>query len=118
MSGAVSWNLQLAVRDGRLEDFRSLMEEMVESTRSEPGTRAYEWFLSEDGTVCHLYERYADAQAALAHISTFGSRFGERFLACVEPTAFHVYGIPSDEVRTALDGFGAVYLRPFGGFTR
>ncbi len=118
MSSAVSWNLQLAVRTGRIDALRSLMEEMIESTRSEPGALAYEWFLSEDSTTCHLYERYADAEAVMAHLGAFGSKFAERFLECVEPTAFHVYGNPSDEARTVLGGFGAVTFGPFGGFVR
>ena len=118
MSKVVSWNLQLAVRDGRLDDFRSLMKEMVESTRAEAGAQAYEWFISEDGTTCHLYERYADSAATMVHLGAFGSKFAERFLSCVEPTGFSVYGDPSDDVRGVLDGFGAVYLGPFGGFAR
>jgi quinol monooxygenase YgiN len=118
MSDTLSWNLRLALRDGRLEEFRSLMHEMVESTQSEPGTQAYEWFLSKDGATCHIYERYSDSEAALAHLGTFGAQFAERFLACVEPTALHVYGTPSDAARGALDGFGAVYLGWFGGFSR
>jgi len=118
MSTIVSWNLQLAVRDGRLDDFRSLMNEMVESTRAEAGARTYEWFITEDGAACHIYERYADSGAAMVHLGTFGSVFAERFLSCVEPTGFSVYGDPSDAVRGVLDGFGAVYLGPFGGFAR
>ncbi|MGB5303327.1 MAG: antibiotic biosynthesis monooxygenase [Gemmatimonadota bacterium] len=118
MSTVVSWNLQLAIRDGRLDDFRSLMNEMVESTRAEAGAQAYEWFITGDGTVCHLYERYADSAATMIHLGAFGSKFAERFLSCVEPTGFSVYGDPSDDVRGVLDGFGVVYLGPFGGFAR
>lgn len=118
MTETVSWSLRVAVREGRLDEFRSLMEEMVESTRAEAGARAYEWFLGEDGGECHIYERYADSDAVLAHLNTFGSRFAERFLGCVEPTGFHVYGHPSDEVRGVLGGFGAAYLGWFGGFAR
>jgi quinol monooxygenase YgiN len=118
MSTSVSWNLQLAVRDGRLDDFTSLMAEMVESTRAEDGTQAYEWFISADGTTCHICERYADSAAAMFHLATFGAMFAERFLSCVEPTGFSVYGDPSDEVRAVLDGFGADYLGWFGGFAR
>jgi quinol monooxygenase YgiN len=116
MSEAVSWNLQLSVQEGRLDDARSLMEEMVQATRREPGTRAYEWFLSNDGSVCHINERYADSSAVVEHLGNFGANFAERFLACLTPTAFCVYGEPSDEARAVLDGFGAVYLGPFGGF--
>lgn len=118
MSSTVSWNLQLAVQEGRLDEARKLVSEMVEATRQEPGTVGYEWFLSEDGSVCHICERYADSNAAMVHLGNFGAHFAERFLACFTPTAFYVYGAPSDEVRSVLDGFGATYLGTLGGFTR
>lgn len=116
MSSVVSWNLQLSVLDGQLDDGRALMEEMVRATREESGAIGYEWFLSEDGTTCHINERYQDSDAVMVHLGTFGSTFAERFLACFEPKAFSVYGSPSSEVRSVLDGFGAAYLGPFGGF--
>ena len=94
------------------------MTEMVEATKREPGTTGYEWFLSADGTTCHIREEYADSDAAGTHLANFGANFAERFLACFTPTAFYVYGDPSAEVRTVLDGFGAHYLGTFGGFSR
>ena len=115
---SVSWNLRLAVREGRLEEFRALMNEMVESTKGEPGAQGYEWFVSADGGTVHIHERYADSNAVLAHLGTFGAKFAERFLGCVDPTGLAVYGEPSDEARAVLDGFGAQYLGPFGGFNR
>lgn len=118
MSTVVSWNLQMLVRDGQLDDARVLMDEMVTSTLDESGTRGYEWFLSEDGGHCHINERYADSDAVMAHLGNFGEKFAERFLACFEPTTLSVYGEPSAEARAALDGFGATYLAPFGGFSR
>lgn len=116
MSSTVSWNLQLSLRDDRIDSARDLMEEMVESTRNEAGALGYEWFLT--GNSCHIQERYADSGAVVAHLSTFGERFADRFLKQFEPTGLWVYGEPSDEARAILDGFGAVYLSPFGGFTR
>lgn len=118
MSNVVSWNLRLSINEGRLEDFRSLMEEMVQATQAESGTLSYEWFISSDEASCHVHERYADSDAALAHLGKFGSDFAERFLACAQPTALCVYGEPSDETRSVLDGFGAVYMATFGGFSR
>ena len=118
MSNTVSWNLQLAVRDGHLDDARELTKEMISATLEEPGTETYEWFLSDDGKSCHIYERYADSEAVLAHLGNFGSNFAERFLTCFEPTSFSVYGEPSAEARAALDGFGAAYLGNLGGFNR
>jgi len=118
MPKTVSWNLQMSVRDGRLNDARELMREMVTATEQEPGTEGYEWFLSGDGKTCHTNERYVDSAATLAHLGNFGSRFADRFLACFEPTSLSVYGEPSAEVRAALDGFGAIYLGWLGGFKR
>ena len=118
MSDIVSWNLQTSVREGQLSAARDLMPEMVEATRGEAGTLGYEWFLGGDGTVCHIYERYADSDAALIHLGNFGANFAERFLQCFEPTALFVYGEPSDEAQAALADLGPVYLGTFGGFSR
>jgi len=119
MSNSVSWNLQLSVRDGKLETARSLIHEMVGATKAdEAGTQTYEWFLSDDGTQCHIVESYVDSAAALEHLGNFGTNFAERFMACFEPTAFNVYGKPSAEVKGVLDGFGAKYLGRFDGFRR
>ena len=50
MSSVVSWNIQLSVQDGKLDEARALMTEMVEATTQEAGALGYEWFLSPDGT--------------------------------------------------------------------
>ncbi len=119
MSNAVSWSLQMSVRDGCLDDARALVPEMVAATRrDEPGALIYEYFLSDDGGSCHIYERYADSDAAMAHLGNFGTNFAERFMACFEPKSFSVYGPASDELRGALDAMGASYLGSLDGFNR
>jgi quinol monooxygenase YgiN len=118
MDDRVSWVLEVAVKPGQLETFRALMREMVESTWAEPGALSYEWFVSDDGGVVQLAERYADSDAALAHLETFREKFAGRFLEAVDPTRFTVIGAPSEAVQSALSGFGPAYLRPFGGFVR
>jgi quinol monooxygenase YgiN len=118
MSTSISWNLQMAVHDGRLAESRELMREMVAATEQETGTLGYEWFISDDGKSCHINERYADSDAVLVHLTNFGAKFAERFLACFEPKSLSVYGNPSPDARAALDGFGAAYLGWLGGFNR
>ena len=78
-------------------------------TRREPGVLTYERFVSEDGTIIHLYERYA-------HLEAFEKRFASRFSAMVERKAFTVFGYPSAELKAVLDRFNAVYLKPVGDF--
>jgi quinol monooxygenase YgiN len=117
MSDQISWSLQVAIHPGKLEDFRALAKELIATTESEAGTLAYEWNLSEDGTICHIYERYQNNEALLTHVQSFGA-FAERFMADCYPTRFHVYGAPNDEVKAALADFRPVYFTPLGGFSR
>jgi quinol monooxygenase YgiN len=116
MGEQISWRVELAVKPGRLENFLALTGEMVTATRDEPGALSFQRFASQDGRFVHVYERYADSAAALAHLRKFETIFSGRFVAMVDRTRFTVYGNPNDELRALLDGFGATYLRPFGDF--
>jgi quinol monooxygenase YgiN len=119
MNNHVYWMLELDVQAGREHDFRALMKAMVTATENdEPGTLAYEWSISDDGTKVHIFERYADSAATMQHLANFGEKFAARFLEVLNPTSFMVYGAPSQEVRDALAAFGAAYMQPAGGFTR
>jgi len=118
MGDQVSWQVELAIKPGELDNFRALTGEMVESTQGEPGVLSYERFVSADSMVVHVYERYADSAAAVAHVRTFRRQFGDRFVGLVDRTRFTVHGTPSAELRGILDGFGATYMAPFGGFAR
>ena len=119
MGSNVHWVLELAINEGKLDTFKTPMQEMVEATQSnEPGAMNYEWFISEDEKNCHIYERYVDSAATMIHLGNFGAKFAERFFAAVTPTRFTVYGDPSSEVREALAPFGAVHMAEFGGFAR
>lgn len=114
-----AWMLEMQVQEGREDDVRALMEEMVEATRAnEPGTLNYEWSFSEDGRVCHLYERYADSEAAMIHGGTFAARFAGRFLEVLTPTRFVFYGTPDREVIEAAAPFNPIVLKPAAGVTR
>lgn len=116
-SDPLSFVLQVSVREGQLEPFGQVMQELVASTRNETGAVNYEWFIDDSRTQCHICERYESDDAFLLHAQSFGV-FAERFLACVEPVGLNVYGNPGEEVRAALAGFGPVYFATFGGFAR
>jgi len=114
----VSWILKLEINAGKLEEFKALAEEMAAATRDEEGALAYEWFLSDDSQTCHIYERYADSAATLIHLGNFGAKFAARFLPCVTPRGFEVYGPAAEQVRAALADFGPTYFEQFAGFVR
>jgi quinol monooxygenase YgiN len=119
MTENLYWLLELAINPGRFEDLKALIAEMVEATqRNEVGALNYEWAISDDRQVCHVYERYQDSAAALTHLESFGANFAARFMAVVKPTRLIVYGTPSAQLKDALAGLGPVYMAPFAGFSR
>jgi quinol monooxygenase YgiN len=119
MSGSVHWVTEGDIKEGKLDDFKELMAEMVERVRAdEPDMLNYEWFLSEDGRHCQVYERYKSSAVAMAYLATYRRSYAERFLAAVTPTRMMVYGDPDDAVRGALSHSDPVYFSTIGGFIR
>ena len=110
---------ELAINPGRFEQLKTLIADMVETTqKNEGGTLNYEWAISDDQQVCHVYERYRDSAAVLTHLKSFGANFAERLLQVVTPTRLVVYGTPSAQAKAGLAGLGPVYMAPLGGFRR
>ena len=119
MSNVVSWMLELKIKEGEHDNLIALIGEMSEATEAdEPGALAYEWFVNDDKSACHIYERYADSAATMIHLGNFGSKFAKRFMGCLEPQRMTVYGDPDESVRKALASMGAVHFEMVGGFAR
>jgi len=117
MSEQISWLLEVAIHPGKLDAFRAVAADLIAATEKEPGTLSYEWSLNADQTACHIFERYRNTEALLAHMNTFGPH-AERFFAAAQPERFHVYGAPSDAVKAALADLHPVYCASIGGFNR
>jgi len=119
MNGHISWVNELAVKDGKLETFRELMDEMVSGARTQPGTLAYEWYISPNGGTVHVVETYA--AAVVAHHVSEGfalKNWAGRFMDCADVTRVNAYGDPDASAREILDRLGATYRSAWGGFSR
>lgn len=115
----VAWMFELVVREGRDADLRALMREMVESTkRDEQGALEYEWYVSEDGRRLHLFEIYADVDATMAHLATFGEKYMRRFFDILTPERMTLYGDPGERVRGALGQLAPAVMTHAAGFRR
>jgi quinol monooxygenase YgiN len=115
----VAWLFELVVQAGKESDFRALMAEMAEATdRNEPGTLDYEWYVSDDGRRVHVFERYADADAAMTHLGTFGARYMTRFFGVLAPERMTLYGAPDERVRSALAKLTPHVMARAAGFSR
>ncbi len=118
MTENIYWVLQLDVQAGGFEQFRALMLEMVAAADGEPGTLNYEWNISADSRVCHIYVRYRNCAAVMNHMAGWDVRFSRRFAALAAITRMSVYGAPDAAVKAVLDPYGPVYYEQFGGFSR
>jgi len=119
MTGHVYWVLEVTMNPGRFEELKTLMAELVETTqKNELGALNYEWAISDDRQVCHVYERYQDSAAVMTHLESFGANFAARLMEAVKPARLVVYGKPSAQVKDALAGLSPVYMAAFGGFSR
>ena len=117
MSTHVFWLIEASILPGQLDAFCAVARDLIAAAQGEPGTLDYEYSLSPDATTCHIFERYADSDALLAHVQTF-HKFAARFMASCKPTKCTVYGKPSDEAKAAIADLGPVYFEPLGGFSR
>src|SRR5690349_17818910 len=105
MSNAISWVFEAVVKPDGLDEYRALAEEITaDNEASEPGQVIFEWFL--DDHEIHIYERYSDADAAVAHVGRFVANYAERFLSLCTPARMSVYGEPTEELKAAIAGFG------------
>jgi len=107
----------MAVEPEALEEFKTLITEIVALSNKEPGTLIYEYSLGEDGRTVHIVERYF-TEAVLPHVEgTFGP-FAERFLKLAKIERLYVYGEPPADLRAKLESFGALFMAPLVGFAR
>ena len=118
MSGYIVTDFQLSIKEGKLEDFKSIVNNMVGITElNEPNTLVYEYHINEDGTECHLLETFKDSDAFMIHLGTVSHMFGALFeLATM--TRAKIYGSPSAELKQALDPLGVEYFAHLNGIER
>ncbi|HEX4140250.1 MAG TPA: antibiotic biosynthesis monooxygenase [Candidatus Methylacidiphilales bacterium] len=117
MSNPISWLIEVEILPGKLDDFRTLVRELVARAEKESGTIDYEWHLSPDGKTCHIFERYADSAALVKHGEGFG-QVAARFFASCKPVRLSVYGEASAEAKAAIADLHPVYYSTIGGFSR
>ena len=117
MSNNIIWTVAGKIKDGQRQALESLMEEMVETVIKEEGTLNYEWTIAADGKSLHVYERYKDANAAAAHLPTWGT-FADRFMALVSITDFVVFSQLTPALEEAVGGLNPIYMTPIGGFAK
>ena len=118
MLGYIVTDFQLSIKEGKLENFKSIVNTMIEITDvSEPNTLVYEYYINEDGTECHLLETFKDSEAFMAHLANVGHLFDTLFESATMVRA-KIFGNPSAELKQALDPLGVEYFSHLNGIER
>lgn len=105
------------IEPANFDAFRELIAGIVEASKAEPDTLTYEFLVNAGHTEVHIIERYRTA-GLLPHVRQTFAPHAERFLELAKVERLYVYGDTTPEIRETLDGFGAIYLTPFAGFSR
>ncbi len=118
MSCYIMTDFQLFIKEGKLEEFKSLVNTMVEITNlNEPNTLVYEYHINEDGTECHLLETFRNSDAFMVHLENVGHLFDRLFESATMRRA-KIYGSPSVELQQALDQLSVEYFAYLNGIER
>jgi len=108
--------VDLTIQEGKLEAFKSLAQEMIARTRTEPGTLEYEWHLSGDSKRCRLIETYVDADAVLAHLTgSVVQQLVPKMLEHTKIDRFESCGDPGPQAANLLGSFGAEIFKSWHG---
>jgi quinol monooxygenase YgiN len=107
---------RLKIHDGELDGFKQQAAEIMRLAQDSPAKPfRYDWFLSDDGTLCEVREAYADADSVLQH---------QRHVAVAKVRLLHelvadhqmsFYGEPSPTLGQAMAAMGITY-RQFSFF--
>ena len=112
----IGWIVEAKIQNGKRDEFKAVVDEIVSATRAEGGTLNYQYYVSDDGDVL-VYERFADVESAHIHISNWDN-FADRWLAAAPAARMVHLGDLPDELRERHAALAPKMLKPFGGFAR
>jgi quinol monooxygenase YgiN len=101
---------RLTIREGKLDGFKQQAAEVMRLMREqEEQPFRYDWFLSDDGTVCEVREAYADADALLRHQQAVAEAKTKLFREFLAGHTMSFYGEPSPALAGALHAMGTSF---------
>lgn len=109
--------VDIAIKPGRVEDFRAAARALFERTQSEAGCRRYDYFISDDETRNTNIEVFDGPPAFAAHMENVSD-----LVPALEDAAdilrIDVVGEDSEEVYELLAGNKLTHFTKLGGVTR
>jgi quinol monooxygenase YgiN len=100
---------RVKIRDGELEGFKQQAAEMMRLTREkDTKTHRYDWFLSDDGSVCEVREGYADADGLVEHAQNVAEAREKLFRDYAYDHDMTIHGEPTPALAALIDKLAGV----------
>lgn len=126
MAQDIHTTLHVRIKEGKIEEFKRLVEEMGKAVENnESGAKRYQFYLNDNETQCVLNESYVNLEAVLNHLkstaflTTFPKIFNickiERFEVFVD---IHEWKLIKVLLMKALAQMGGVNYHFLTGFSR
>jgi len=113
----VYWIVAGEINPGQEATFRTICARLIELTQTEPGALNYEWSIAGDNRTFHIYERYADSEAAKFHRANVGEMLKQLYTVTTLKS-LTLYGNPSDELKQLFAARHPLVMVPHNGFSR
>ena len=120
MTQDIHITLHVTVKEGKIEEFNRLVEEICKAVEvNEPGAKRYQFFLNDDENQYVLNESYVNIEAVLAHLKGAAVQIilPKIFNIC-KINRFEVFGDVTDELMKTLAQMGGVNYHFLNGFSR
>lgn len=103
----IGWYVTFRLKVGQADAFRRIADGVSTAVeKAEPGTRFYQWFLSEDQKTGHCSMWFDSQASALKHVTGVApSQHLPKLLEVSEIARFDVFGTPSPELAKILAAF-------------
>ncbi len=105
------------IQEGKIDEFKKLVGFIIDRIKStEPCTISYEWFLSQDQSLCYVIQIYEESDAAMFHLRNVADLL-DPFHMVAPLTELKIFGNPSSELRQVLEPIGTQFFEHLNGVT-
>lgn len=84
----IYWVCVFQIAPTDLDAFKAVVRPLVEMTRQEAGSLAFEYNASPDKSSIHIIEHYQDSAAVMHHVTQTFSQFAAAFTALASVKSF------------------------------
>lgn len=104
MAKDIHTTLSVTIKEGKIEEFKRLIEEMGKAVENnEPGARRYQFYMNNDETQCVVNESYAGLEAIDAHLKGVASQtILPKIFNIIKINRFEEFGDINDELKEVI----------------